>query len=118
LGRAFFRDAVFAKQVRDERCPFDGPNYQLMRNFLFAAGLAQRHKLKSFGVVTIVPARKLGKLERQIESFRTNVLQPQFGSCVQLVTYERLIELLRQSGDVAAVDLANFLAGRIATLIL
>lgn len=117
LGKAFFRETVFAKQVDGETCPFNGPNYQLMRNFLFAAALAQKQKLASFGVVVIAPARKSGKLDRQIESFRTTILQPQFGSCVQLVTYERLIELLRQSGDVGAVALATFLTDRIAALV-
>ena len=117
LGRAFFRESVFAKQADGETCPFDGPNYQLMRNFLFAAALAQQQKLQSFGLVAIAPARKSGRLERQVESFRTTVLQPPFGSCVQLVTYERLIELLRDTGDVGADALATFLAGRIAELI-
>lgn len=117
LGRAFFRESVFAKQADGETCPFDGPNYQLMRNFLFAAALAQQQRFQSFGVVVIAPARKSGKLERQIESFRTTILQPQFGALVQLVTYERLIELLQQSGDPAAVALATFLSGRIAALV-
>ena len=117
MGRAFFRDAVFAKQAEGQTCPFNGPHYQLMRNFLFAAALAQRQKLQSFGVVAIAPARKSGKLEQQVDSFRTTVLQPQFGSCVRLVTYERLIELLRDSGDPGAAALASFLEGRIAELI-
>ena len=117
LGRAFFRDSVFAKQVDGQKCPFNGPNYQLMRNFLFAAALAQQQKLRSFGVVAIAPAKMSGKLKRQIESFRTTVLQPGFGSCVKLVTYERLIELLKETGDVAAIALADFLSERIAELI-
>lgn len=99
LGRAFFRESVFAKQADGEKCPFDGPNYQLMRNFLFAAALAQRKKLPSFGVVAIAPARTAGKLERQIDSFRTAILQTEFASCVRFVTYERLIELLRETGE-------------------
>lgn len=117
LGRAFFRESVFAKQADGQACPFDGPNYQLMRNFLFAAALAQRKKLASFGVVAVAPARTAGKLERQIDSFRTAILQPEFGSCVRLVTYERLIELLRETGEAGAVALATFLEGRIAELI-
>ena len=117
IGRAFFQESVFAKQAKGQTCPFNGPNYQLMRNFLFAAALAQRQKLQSFGVVAIAPARVSGKLERQVESFRTTVLQPQFGSCVRLVTYEWLIELLSQSGNVGAAALATFLEERIAALI-
>ena len=117
LGRTFFRDGVFAKPAEGQTCPFNGPHYQLMRKFLFAAALAQRQRLASFGVVVIAPARKSGKLEQQVESFRTTVLQPQFGSRVQFVTYERLIELLRHSGDPGAAALATFLEGRIAELI-
>jgi hypothetical protein len=117
MGRAFFQESVFAKQVDGQACPFDGPNYQLMRNFLFAAALAQRKKLPSFGVVAIAPARMAGKLEQQIDLFRTAILLPEFGSCVRLVTYERLIELLRETGEAGAVALATFLEGRIAELI-
>jgi Restriction Endonuclease associating with ARP len=117
LGRAFFRESVFAKQANGETCPFAGPNYQLMRNFLFAAALAQQKRLESFGVVAIAPARKSGRLERQVESFRTTILQPQFAPCVRIVTYERLIELLRQCGDHDAAALATFLVERIAALV-
>ena len=117
LGKAYFRESVYAKQSSGQTCPFDGPNYQLMRNFLFAAAMAQREKLPSFGVVAIVPAKKSSKLEKQVESFRTTILQPEFGSSVRLVTYERLIELLRETVEAGAVALANFLEGRIAELI-
>jgi hypothetical protein len=118
MGRAYFRDAVFAKQTDGQTCPFNGPHYQMMRNFLFAAALAQRHRLQSFEVVAVVPTKRSSKLEQQVESFRTTVLQPQFGSCVRLVTYERLIELLRNIGDPDAAALATFLEGRIDNLIL
>lgn len=117
LGRAFFRDSVFARQSIGEKCPFSGPNYQLMRNFLFAAALAQQKECRTFGVLTIAPARTSNKLRRQVKAFRTTILQPQFGHCVQFATYERLIELLRRTRDGGAEDLANFLEGRIATLI-
>jgi hypothetical protein len=117
LGRAFFRETVFAKQESGQTCPFNGPNYQLMRNFLFAAALAQQQKLTSFGVVVIAPAKKSAKLEREVELFRTIILQPEFGSSIKIVTYERLIEVLRESLDVGAVALATFLSGRIAQLI-
>lgn len=117
LGKAYFRESVYAKQSSGEKCPFDGPNYQLMRNFLFAAAMAQREKLPSFGAVAIAPAKKSGKVEKQVESFRTTILQPEFGSCVRLVTYERLIEFLRDTGEVGAVTLASFLEGRIAALV-
>ena len=117
MGRAFFQESVFTKQAEGQTCPFNGPHYQLMRNFLFAAALAQQQGLQIFGVVAIAPARKSGELERQVDSFRTTVLQPQFASYVRLVTYERLIELLRDSGDVGAVALATFLSTRISAFI-
>lgn len=84
LGRAFFRESIFAKQADHEKCPFNGPFYQLMRNFLFAAALAQQKKLLPFGVVAIAPARRSAKLEQQLKSFRETVLQPQFGGCTNL----------------------------------
>lgn len=42
LGRAFFQASVFAKQAEGQKCPFNGPHYQLMLIFLFAAALAQQ----------------------------------------------------------------------------
>jgi hypothetical protein len=117
MGRAFFRESVFTKQSHGEECPLGGSNYQLMRNFLFAAALAQKQRIASFGMVAVAPAKTAGRLQRQIDTFRKDILQPQFEASVQLVFYERLIDLLQQSGDAAASALATFLAGRIAALI-
>lgn len=117
MGRAFFRDSVYARQASGETCPFAGSNYQLMRNFLFSAALAQRKSVGTFGVKVVAPARMVNRLERQIDIFRTSVLQPQFGALVELLPYERLIDLLCQSGDKAGKALADFLSERIANLI-
>lgn len=118
LGRAFFQETVYARQESGETCPFCGPNYQLMRNFLFAAAFAQEKKLPSFGVLAIVPEKTSDKLTKQIDAFRTNILQPQFRSCVKLITYEHLIALLQQSTNVEAATLATFLLEKIAAMIL
>ncbi len=40
LGRRFFAPSVFQRQRSHEFCPLRGPNYQLMRNFLFAVSYA------------------------------------------------------------------------------
>lgn len=117
LGKAFFRESVFTRQSNDQICPLSGANYQLMRNFLFAAALAQKNRVSNFGVVAIAPSKTAAKLERQIDDFRKDILQPQFGASVQLLYYERLIDLLQQSCDQAAIALATFLSARIAAAI-
>jgi hypothetical protein len=117
MGRAFFQESVFAKQEKGQMCPFNGPHYQLMRNFLFAAAVAQQERLETFGVVSVAPAKKAGELEREVDSFRKTVLQPQFTSSVRFVTYEWLIGLLRDTGDAGAVALGTFLSEKISALI-
>lgn len=117
LGRTYFRDSVFARQANDEICPFSRPHYQLMRNFLFAAALAQQQKKSHFGVIAIVPKRLASKLERQVSDFRKQVLQPQFAGMIHLIHYERLIDLLRQSNNAEGIALGQFLEDRITALI-
>jgi hypothetical protein len=85
-----------------------------MRNFVFSAALAQREKKPRFGVVVIAPKKTAGRLEKEVDAFRSTILQPQFGGSVQVVYYERLVELLRQSNDIEADLLGQFLASRIA----
>jgi hypothetical protein len=117
LGRAFFRESVYEKQSEGKQCPFDGPNYQLMRNFLFAASISQQKKLHNFGVVVMSPERTAGKLVKQIEEFRNTILQLQFHNQIQLLTYEKLIVHLRQSQIESASNLADFLSSRITALV-
>ncbi len=109
LGRAFFQDRALAEQQVGETCPFNGPNFQLMRNFLTAAAHAQKHKLRSFGVIVISPQATSQKLDEQIELFRTEVLLPEFADHIRLVTYEEYIRILEDSNDDDAAKLACFL---------
>lgn len=117
LGRAFFRESVYEKQSEGKQCPFDGPNYQLMRNFLFAASISQQKKLHNFSVVVMSPERTAGKLVKQIEEFRNTIIQPQFHNRIQFFTYEKLIGHLRQAQIESASKLADFLSSRITALV-
>ncbi len=117
IGRAYFQESVYEKQIEGMECPFGGPNYQLMRNFLFAASMSHRLQVENFGVVVMCPERNASKLEKQIESFQSTILRSEFIGQVRLLTYERLIEILRQSGDTSACLLADFLERRINDLI-
>jgi hypothetical protein len=117
IGRAFFRESVYEKQIVGNSCPFNGPNYQLMRNFLFAASISQQKKLHNFGVVVMSPERTSSKLMKQIEVFRNAVLQPQYCNHIQLLTYEKLVEQLKTTEDEAALQLADFLSRRITELV-
>ena len=117
LGRAFFRETVYEKQSKGKQCPFDGPNYQLMRNFLFAASISQQKKLRNFGVVVMSPERTASKLVNQIEEFRSTIIQPQFHNQIMLLTYEKLIVHLRQAEIESANNLADFLSSRITALL-
>ncbi len=117
LGKAFFQPDIFQQQQRGDVCPFNGPNYQLMRNFLFAAAYAQRNGKGFFGVLAICPEATSDKVKQQIEDFRRNVLLPPFQSRLKFVTYERYIEVLRSWDPKDARELAGFLEERIRTLI-
>ena len=116
LGRSYFRPEVFAQQGRDESCPFVGPNYQLMRNFLFAAAMAERDGRKFFGVLAICPEPTAGKLALQVDRFRNEVLLPRYRDRVRFLTYERLIHHLRMTAEMEALELAGSLEERIDTV--
>jgi hypothetical protein len=102
IGRAYFQESVYEKQIQGKKCPFNGPNYQSMRNFLFAASISQQKKLRNFGVVVLSPEKTSSKLMKQIEVFQNTIIQPQFCDQIQLLTYERLIDHLKQTGDATA----------------
>jgi hypothetical protein len=53
LGKRFFNESVFQRQHSDAACPLRGSSYQLMRNFLFAATYAERHRKDFFGLLAI-----------------------------------------------------------------
>jgi hypothetical protein len=98
---------------RQAHCPFNGPSYQLMRNFLWAAAYAQREHKQRFGVLLICPNHFYAQLEEQVEAFRNQVRRPQYHGAVQLRTYEDYATLLQVTGEVEAHDLATFLQNRI-----
>jgi hypothetical protein len=112
LGRSFFQKHVFSEQKSGEDCYFKGHNYQLMRNFLFAAALAQKTGKSQFGVMAIAPQKFLPNLQSQIDGFKESVLLREHHERIQLTTYERYVELLRESGNAAAKQLGDFLETR------
>lgn len=73
IGKRYFQPAVSQQQDPGKSCAHRGANYQLMRNFLFAASLAEAEGKSYFGVVTIAPRHFAAKLVDQVEDFqRTN----------------------------------------------
>ncbi len=57
------------------------------------------------------------KLANQIDAFRRNVLLPVFHERIGLADYETYTRCLTRSGDNGAVELADFLIGRIANIV-
>ena len=111
LAKSYFETGVFEQQSQGGECPFGNSNFQLMRNFLFAATHARKHHLADFGVLVICPEKRKDNLEGQIQAFRKLLLHD-FQDHIALVTYEDYISTLRASGDEAQ-PLARFLATRI-----
>jgi len=87
-----------------------------MRNFLFAAAMAERDRKSFFGVLAICPEPSSGVLHSQVEEFRKKVLLPEFRDRVKFLTYEILIDRLRSVTDPEADALAVFLEERIETI--
>lgn len=111
-GRSWFREPVFRPQVGGQVCPFRGPNFQLMRNVLFAASSGRA----AWATLAIVPARTAAILRAQVSAFREQVLLPEYGDRLAVATYEELVELLRASGFEESRRLGAFLAERIDTV--
>ena len=84
-----------------------------MRNFLFAASLAERDGKSHFGVLTIGPRRFAPVLAAQVEAFRRDVLQEEFAECIAFVDYESYADVLASMGSRQANDLADFIMDRI-----
>ena len=97
-------------------CPFRDSNYQLMRNFLFAASYAHRCKVPLHGVITIAPAATSHVLACQVNAFQSRV-QPQFANLIQHTTYEKYLSALRYFEDSSCAKLAEFLKTRIDNVI-
>ena len=112
LGRSFFQDTVFAPQQIGDACPFRGPNFQLMRNFLLASAFANRFGKKQFATIVICPKSCRKRLESQVETFKKDVLRPEFENLVSLAFYDDYIESLRKIDDERLVRLAEFLQQR------
>ncbi len=117
IGTRYFQPLVLQQQGPGDSCPLRGPNYQLMRNFLFAASLAEKEGKTYFGVLAIAPRRVSAKLANQVDDFRRNVLLPEFQDRITLVDYETYASCLAESGDIECAELATFLEGRISEII-
>jgi len=92
-GKSRFRESVFATQVSGQVCPVRGPNFQAMRNLLFAASSGRT----SWATLAIVPDRMSAVLRAQASAFREQILLPHYADRLAGATYEDLIELLRVS---------------------
>jgi hypothetical protein len=113
ISKAYFKSDVFRMQSKGQDCPFCESNYQLMRNFLFAATLATKKGKKNFGVLVVCPKACDGTLRGQIEQFRSEILLESYRDHLKLVYYEDMIDLLKNSGNQSAGKLAKFLNDRI-----
>jgi hypothetical protein len=111
-GKSRFRESVFATQVSGQVCPFRGPNFQLMRNVLFASSSAAAN----WATLAIVPDRMSDVLRAQVSAFREQVLLREYADRLAVATHEDLIELLRASTFEESRKLGAFLAERIDTV--
>jgi hypothetical protein len=84
-----------------------------MRNFLFAASYAERHRKTFFGVIAIGPRNRSDPLRSQVAEFSEGILLPEYRERVAFVEYERYIELLAAHGSRDGKDLASFLEERL-----
>ena len=107
VARGHFRPEALAKQGPTEVCPFLS-DYQLMRNYLFAAEYARRGSKAHFGVIGIAPSARSEPLASGIERLRKSALLPGHTERVAPVSYERYVDLLA-SGSNPARELATFL---------
>jgi hypothetical protein len=115
LGRSYFRGSVFLDQAAGQDCPFRGPSFQLMRNFLFAAKAAGSSQ--NFGVLCIVPEQKAAKCRKQVDAFKASVLLPRYGSFISLTTYDILVAALGRSKHPESQRLGRFISERMRTLL-
>ena len=115
LGRPYFQAKVFREQHEGETCDFAEANYQLMRNFLFAATTAG--KGQEFGVIAMVPERTASKVKGQVATFQADILSEPYRARVNVGTYDVLASLLLQSQHRASVAHGEFLSERMTTLL-
>ncbi|MCY3821712.1 MAG: hypothetical protein OXH52_20550 [Gammaproteobacteria bacterium] len=117
LGREYFRPDVFRMQQQGESCPLRSTNYQLMRNYLFAAARSRAEGIPTHGVITIAPTATSQRLRDQVAAFESQVLLPSCAGSIRHTTYEEYARHLRGSGDGSCAELADFLEARIHTVI-
>ena len=117
IAREYFRPEVFQMQTEAEQCPMRDANYQLMRNFVFAAAYSRRWKLPMHGVITIAPDAVSSRSSEQVDEFRSRILRPEHAVSIAHTTYEKYTALLRRCGGHAGVALAEFLEERIDTVV-
>ena len=114
-GRTYFQDTVFREQREGETCPLAMSNYQLMRNFLFAA--TKVGKGQEFGVVAMVPEKTASKVKAQVAAFQAEVLSEPYRAHINVGTYDALAALLLHSPHQASVAHGQFLRERMTTLL-
>ncbi|SLN55163.1 hypothetical protein PEL8287_02950 [Roseovarius litorisediminis] len=113
LGKRWFRPEIFNRQTASDVCALRGANYQLMRNFLFAASIAERDKKSRFGVLAIGPRKYASVLAEQVAAFRRDILLPDFRDLIAFVDYEEYADILDAANATDAAELAEFLRERI-----
>lgn len=113
IGAGLFHPEVLAPPQRP--CPFAGEHYQLMRNLCLSAALAQQRGLPSFGflVLYVEGSNASGHLKSEVDAFK-RLLLPEVTHHVGTVSYETLVQLLRQRGHA---ELAEFVMQRIDRVI-
>ena len=84
-----------------------------MRNFLFAASIAERDRKSHFGVLAIGPRKYAPLLTEQVAAFRRDVLLPEFRDLIAFVDYEAYADILVAANVPDAAELAEFLRERI-----
>jgi hypothetical protein len=108
LAHGRFRDEVLAEQRPGEACPFL-TDYQLVRNYLFAAEHARREGKADHGVIGIAPRDRVGLVAAGVERFRRTVLVATGAERVAAATYEQYLAILA-AGSAEARELVAFLA--------
>ena len=112
VARQHFRDEVFAAQHAGDICPLLG-EYQLVRNYLFAARYAETTGRPHFGMIGVAPAARSQPLASGVERFKRQVLAPHAASRVACTTWEEYLTVLSH-GSPPARELADFLRSRLS----
>jgi len=115
LAKGFFEAGVFREQQPADDCPFKGPNFQLMRNFLFAEESAMSSAKPWFGMLVVAPERRAELVKRQVAAFRERVVAAPYRDRVAFVPYETYTEAVAAQGADGA-ELSAFLRQRLQLL--